>query len=291
MARRIAIANQKGGSGKTTVTVNLAATLAERGRRVLVLDLDPQAHSTLYFGLKESAAELAGILDALKQDPVPLTGLAVNTGVSGVDIVPSSAWLHHADKHLTWKRVGNERLLNAALERLPEGAYDYVLFDCAPDLKILTLNALGAAREVLIPVEASSFAIDGLADLTATIEDVREDLNPQLRITGVVVCRADRTRITRDIKAYLQENFGPVLLETVIRESVRAREAPSNCEPLTVYASDAGVTDDFRRLAAEVIAQETRDSTAAPATPVSRGGRAARTTAGGEDDGGTTRTR
>jgi len=281
--RRIAVANQKGGSCKTTVTVNLAATLGELGRRVLVIDLDPQAHSTLYFGLKESSEELAGILDALRPDPTPVEALALDTGVAGVSIVPSSGWLHQADKQLSWKRVGSEGLLSAALNRLPAGAYDYVMLDCAPDLKILTLNAFGAAGEVLIPVEASSFAIDGLAELRATVDDVREALNPALRISGVVVCRADRTRITRDIRSYLADEFEDELFKTAVRESVRAREAPSNCEPLTVYAPDAPVTDDFRRLAREVVAQETRVSPATAQTPVSpaapaRRGRAARRT-------------
>jgi chromosome partitioning protein len=255
--RRIAIANQKGGSGKTTMAVNLAAALGENGRRVLLVDLDPQAHASLFFGLKESAETAAGILDALKEEPESVTALTVNTGVTGVDLVPASRWLHAAEKVLAWRKVGRETLLRGALDALPRGTYDYVLMDCAPNLEILTLNALGAADEVLIPVEASALALDGLKELRGTIDEVRQIFNPALRISGVAMVRADRTRITQDIRRTLEASFGSTVFRTAVRENVRVREAPSFCMPLTLYAPASAACEDFRQLAREVIAQET----------------------------------
>ena len=193
--RTLAIANQKGGSGKTTTSVNLAAALGEQNRRVLIVDLDPQHSATSWFGLKDPGK---GVL-SMFLDGGGLLDLVQDTEAPGVDVVPSSSWLVGVEKMLAGE-VGAETILRRQLDRLPPHHWDYVLIDCPPTLGVLTVNALAAVRELLVPVEAHVMALDGLAQLLHTVEVVQERLNPELKISGILACRVDsRTRHAREV--------------------------------------------------------------------------------------------
>lgn len=249
--RSIAVVNQKGGTSKTTTAVNIAATLAEQDRRVLLVDLDPQHSATDWFlgnaevgkGIFSVLVENGNVFDVVHQ-----------TQVAGVDLVPSSSWLVGAEKALAGE-VGAETTLQRKLEKV--SGYDYVLMDCPPQLGILTINALVAAREVLVPVEAHVMALSGLAQLMETVELVQERLNSELKITGILPCRVDnRTRHAREVVDQLRQRFGALVYGTTVRENVRLAEAPSFGEPITVYDPSSAGAEDHRALAQEVIAQE-----------------------------------
>ncbi len=248
----MAVVNQKGGSGKTTTTVNLAAALGELDRRVLVLDLDPQASASAWYRVNE---EGRGLLATLT-DRSDLDDLVHETEVEGVSIVPASRWLMAADKLLA-NVVGAESRLGEALDKLEDDSWDYLLFDCPPTLGILTVNALSAATEVLIPVETHVLPLHGLAQLLETVEVVRERLNPDLEIAGILACRVDRrTRLSLEIVADLRQRFGDLVYSTAIRENIRLAEAPSFGLPITSYANRSAGAQDYRALASEVLAQE-----------------------------------
>lgn len=252
--RIIAVLNQKGGSGKTTTAVNLAAALVERKRRVLVLDLDPAAAASNWLGVKENGK---GLLDALKGD-VAIVDLVQKTKSGGVEIVAASFTLSTAEKALAGE-IGVETLFRKKLGKLPEGRWDYVIIDCPPSMGLLTVNALSASREVLIPVEAHVMALDGLVTLMQTVEVVKERLNADLAVCGILACRLDsRTNHSVEVVESLRKKFGPLLYKTRIRENVRLAECPSFGKPITKYASSSSGAEDYRALAAELVAQEKR---------------------------------
>ncbi len=249
--RSIAVVNQKGGTSKTTTAVNMAATLAEQDRHVLLVDLDPQHSATDW--LLGSADVGKGIFSVLVENG-NVFDVVHRTQVAGVDLVPSSSWLVGAEKALAGE-VAAETTLRRKLEKL--SGYDYVLMDCPPQLGILTINALVAAREVLVPVEAHVMALSGLAQLMETVELVQERLNSELEITGILPCRVDnRTRHAREVVDQLKQRFGALVYRTIVRENVRLAEAPSFWEPITVYDPSSAGAEDHRALAKEVIAQE-----------------------------------
>jgi chromosome partitioning protein len=258
--RRIAVANHKGGTGKTTTVVNLAAALAESKQRVLVIDLDPQAAATQWLGAGDVNRGIAEMLtDGLQADDAVL-----QTVVSGIDLIGASEALSNAERYLS-REVGAETVLRRKLERLP-GRWDYLLFDCPPSLGLLTLNALVAADEVLMPVEAHVMALRGLVQLLGMIDLVRDRLNPGLSINGIVACRVDaRTRHALEVVEQLQATFGQRVYRTVIRENVRLAEAPSFAKPIAQYEPRSSGAHDYRALADEVLAQhgttEERDGT------------------------------
>lgn len=253
MKRIVAIVNEKGGSGKTTTAVNLAATLAEKGRKVLLLDLDPQAHGSLWYGIRDGGR---GLLDALAGDR-ELAGLVAPTKTPGVALIASSMALSAAEKALAGE-VGAETVLRGKLERLADGL-DYILMDCPPSLGILTVNALAAAREVLVPVEAGVLALNGLAALMRTVGIVRERLNQALEVAGILACRVDmRTRLSQEVIERLKDTFPGKVYHTIIRENVRLAEAPSFAQPITQYDGGSHGAEDYRALAVEVIRQEGR---------------------------------
>lgn len=248
--RIIACVNQKGGSGKTTTAVNLAATLGERGKRVLLLDLDPQASATNWLGITDAGR---GLLDAFS-GAADLLDLVQSTPAPGVEIIGSSAWLLGVDKALAGE-VAAETILRAKLRALPE-KWDYILIDCAPTLGILTVSGLTAAREILIPVEAHVMALSGLAQLLNTIAVVRDRLNPELEIAGILACRVDgRTRHSTEVVDQLYGRFGGLVYPTVIRENVRLAECPSFGQPITLYDSRSAGSQDYRALALDVDTQ------------------------------------
>ena len=250
--RSLSIINQKGGSGKTTTTVNLAATLGEKGRRVLVIDLDPQASTSAWFGITDAGK---GLLDVLT-DHAELIDQVQASSALGVDVIPCSTWLAGAEKALSGE-VGAETILARKIRKLPKSRWDYLLMDCPPTLGILAINALAGAQEVLIPVEAHVMALAGVAQIIKTAEVVKERLNPELELTGIVACRVDgRTRHSLEVVEQLRQRFGKLVFKTVIRENIRLAEAPSYSQPITIYDPRSYGAEDYRDLAAEVIKQE-----------------------------------
>jgi chromosome partitioning protein len=250
--RTLAIANQKGGSGKTTTCVNLAAALAEQGRRVLLVDLDPQHSATAWLAIKDPGK---GIF-RLFADNSSMLDLVQPTGVPGLEVVPSSPWLVGVEKILAGE-LGAETILRRHLSGLPPGRWEYVLADCPPTLGLLTVNVLSAVRELLVPVEAHIMALGGLAQLLHTVEVIKERLNPDLRITGILACRMNaRTRHAQEILERLRSRFGDLVYHTVIRENVRLAECPSFGKPITLYDPRSAGATDYRALAQEVLTQE-----------------------------------
>jgi chromosome partitioning protein len=250
--RTLAIANQKGGSGKTTTTVNLAAALGEKQRRVLVVDLDPQHSATAWLGLKEVGKGIYAMFAGNGSLPEVIQP----TGIAGVELAPSSPWLVGVERLLAGE-VGAETILRRNLERLPADRWDYLLVDCPPTLGILTINALVAVRELLVPVESHILALGGLAHLQHTVALVKERLNPELEVTGILACRVDaRTRHAQEVVEHLRSRFGKVVYQTVIRENVRLAECPSFGQPIIKYDTRSAGARDYRALADEIIIQE-----------------------------------
>jgi chromosome partitioning protein len=253
LPRTLAVVSQKGGSGKTTAAVNLAAALGERGRRVLVVDLDPQASASSWLGIRDGGR---GLFDAFTGNG-NLADLVHLTDVSNVSVIPSSSWLIGLEKALA-AEVGAETVLRRLLDRLPK-EWDHVFLDCPPSLGVLTVNALTAVPGILVPVAAQYMALQGLAQLLQTVDMVKERLNPGLRISAVLACRVDvRTNLSEDVVQELRKKFGPLVFRTVIHENTRTAEAPSFRKPVTIYDPRSAGAEDFRRLAAEVIANERR---------------------------------
>ncbi len=250
--RILAIVNQKGGSGKTTTAVNLAAALGERDRNVLLIDLDPQASASMWLGIADGGK---GLLDAIAGSG-ELPELIQTTMAPGVSIIPCSTWLAGAEKLLAAER-GAETLLKKRLQAIEHGRFDYCLIDCPPTLGVLTINALTAAHEVLIPVESHVMALAGVAQIHATVDVVRTRLNPSLAITGILACRVDaRTRHSLEVVERLRERFQGLVYRTVIRENIRLAECWSFAKPITQYDSFCYGARDYRDLAGEVLKQE-----------------------------------
>lgn len=249
--RRIAVINQKGGSGKTTTTVSLGAALAERGRRVLVVDLDPQYSATTWLA---TAPVGRGVFDLFAEpEKTSLRALVRPTATPGLSLVGASAWLVGAEKALATE-PGAETVLREKLTEV-EADFDFLLLDCPPTLGVLTVNALTAVREVLVPVEAHVMGLQGLAQLIQTVELVKKRLNPHLAITGILACRLDqRTKHGPEILAKLRGRF-PETCRTAIRENVRLAECPSMGEPITAYAPASSGAEDYRALAAELLGE------------------------------------
>lgn len=247
--RTIAVMNQKGGSGKTTTAVNLAGALAEAGQRVLLIDVDAQASASSWLGIGDGGRGLMEVFT----DNGNLSDLVVDTAVAGVSCVPASSWLVGVERALAGE-VGAELILRRALAALPPRRWDVVLVDCPPSLGLLSVSALTAVDELLIPIEAHVMALAGLAQLLRTVEVVRDRLNPSLRVTGIVACRVDgRTRHSAEVLQQLRERFGNLVYNTYIRANVRLAEAPSFHQPITLYEPRSAGAEDYRSLAAEVM--------------------------------------
>lgn len=250
--RTIAVINQKGGSGKTTTSVCLGATLAERGKRVLLIDMDPQYSTTTWLATHTVGR---GVFDVFAEpEKTRLEDLIHPTATPGLSLVGSSAWLVGAEKALSTE-PGAETIFRDKLRAIDD-RFDYVLIDCPPTLGVLAVNALTAVKEVLVPVASHVMSLQGLAQLVQTLDLVRKRLNPQLKLAGVVACRVDqRTNHGPEIVAKLRGHFRETL-RTVIRENIKLAECPSMGEPITSYAPASAGSDDYRALAEELIAQE-----------------------------------
>lgn len=250
-AKVVAMCNQKGGVGKTTSTINLGAALAEYGRRVLMVDLDPQG--ALSAGLGVPHYELERTIHNLLVEPrVSIDEVVIGTRIKNVDLVPSNIDLSAAEIQLV-NEVGREQALARALHPVID-RYDYVLIDCQPSLGLLTVNGLACADGVLIPTECEYFSLRGLALLTDTVEKVRERLNPKLEISGILVTRFDpRTINSREVMARVIERFGDLVFDAVITRTVRFPETTVAGEPITSWAPKSGGAEAYRALAREVI--------------------------------------
>jgi chromosome partitioning protein len=252
VVRVTACTNQKGGVGKTTTVINLAASLALSGSRTLVVDLDPQGNATSGLGVDRSRLD-ASIYDALL-DRVPLEEITVDSPVTGLDLVPSSPGLAGAEIEMV-DLPARERRLTASLAGL-NGRYDRVLIDCPPSLGLLTVNALTAADGVLIPIQTEYYALEGLSQLVNTIRMVRESLNPRLEIEGVLLTMYDaRTNLSAQVAAEVRRHMDGTVFETVVPRSVRLSEAPSHGVPVALYDPTSRGAHAYRDLAGEVLAR------------------------------------
>lgn len=249
---KVAVINQKGGVGKTTTTVNLGAALAERGARVLLIDLDPQANLGTHLGIDPNEPRPT-IYDVLVSS-TPIADVVVPSAEANISVVPSNLDLSAAEMELV-SMMGRETLLRDAfedLERNHPDAYDVVLMDCPPSLGVLSINALAAAQDVLVPLQAEFFALQGMAKLTEIIQLVQRRLNPALALRGIVACKVDkRTRLTNEVLDEVGRYFGPQLFKTMIRPNVKLAEAPSYGQTVLGYAADSNGAEDYRRLARE----------------------------------------
>ncbi len=249
----IAVCNQKGGVGKTTSTINLGAALAEYGRRVLLVDLDPQG--ALSAGLGVASHELDRTIYNLMLDAgTSITDVLVPTRIEGADLIPANIDLSAAEVQLI-NEVGREQTLARALRPLLH-TYDYILIDCQPSLGLLTVNALACANAVLMPLAAEFFSLRGVALLVDTVDKVKARINPDLEIGGVLVTMFDgRTVHAREVVAMLVQRFGDLVFDTVIARTVKFPETTVAGEPITSYAPTSAAAESYRALAREVIAR------------------------------------
>jgi chromosome partitioning protein len=247
----IALCNQKGGVGKTTTVINLGAALAELGRKVLLIDFDPQASLTVGLGINPHDVETT-IYHVMMEKDVEIDDAIVATSLEGLDLVPSNIDFAGAEMQLI-NEVARESVLAHALGPAV-GRYDVILIDCQPSLGLLTVNALAAADGVLVPLECEYFALRGVALLKQTIDKVQERLNPRLRIVGLLGTMYDgRTLHSREVLQTLVQGWGDAVFHTVIRRTVKFSEATVVGEPLTVYASTSNGAESYRQLAKEVL--------------------------------------
>jgi chromosome partitioning protein len=252
VVRVTACTNQKGGVGKTTTVVNLAAYLALSGTSTLVIDIDPQGNATSGLGIDRRTLDRS-VYDTLIER-VPLGEVIVGTAVDGLDVLPSAPALSGAEVELVGIPA-RERRLAASLAEL-NGRYDRVFIDCPPSLGLLTVNALTAADGVLIPIQTEYYALEGLSQLVNTIRLVREGLNPRLEIDGVLLTMYDaRTNLSAQVAAEVRRHMNGTVFDTVVPRSVRLSEAPSHGLPVALYAPSSRGADAYGRLAAEVVAR------------------------------------
>jgi chromosome partitioning protein len=257
--RVIAILNQKGGVGKTTTTVNLAAALAEMGNRILVIDLDPQTHLGLHFGVEDAATS---VYDLLMDDDIPITDALVKARAH-IDLVTSEVDLAAAESELAAKTDRHDLLSKKLTPVL--GEYDFVIIDCPPSLGLLTINALAAAEELIVPMQTHFLALQGVSRLFETVQMLVGGLNPNLRVTGVVLCMHERnTKLAREVVDDLQEFFEAskdqevpwrncVILDPPIRRNVKLAEAPSFGQTIFDYEPECAGAQDYKKLAQSVV--------------------------------------
>lgn len=257
MGKIIAVANQKGGVGKTTTTINLAASLASEGKKVLIIDADPQANATSGYGIDPKSMS-SSIYECLV-DEYPLDGSQVATCVEGLDLIGSRIDLAGAELELV-NKPNRERVLSARLATVTD-KYDYILIDCSPSLGLITVNALTAADSVIIPVQAEYFALEGISKLLNTIRIIKSKLNPALEIEGFLLTMYDaRLRLANQIYDELKGHFGDMVFNTVIPRNIRLSEAPSHGLPAILYDAESRGATSHLLLAKEIISRHTPKS-------------------------------
>jgi len=250
MPRVLAVVNQKGGVGKTTTTVNLAAALAQAGRRVLLVDLDPQGNATMGSGVDKRAV-VRTVYHALL-GLGEIAGIRTRAERGGYDVVPANRDLAGAEVELV-ELPARETRLKAALERVADD-YHYILIDCPPSLSLLTVNALAAAQRVLIPMQCEYYALEGLSDLVGTIKRVRANLNPTLEIAGLLRTMYDpRNTLSQQVSRELESHFGDKVFRTLVPRNVRLAEAPSYGVPAVVWDASSKGAQAYVALASEVL--------------------------------------
>jgi chromosome partitioning protein len=274
VAQTIACANQKGGVGKTTTVVNIGTYLALAGQRVLIVDVDPQGNATSGIGIDRSALDLT-LYEAMT-GAADIRDTVVPTKIANLSIVPSSVALAGAEMELA-PTDQRERRLGRLLDEISTD-FDYVLMDCPPSLGLLTVNALTAADTVLIPIQCEYYALEGLTQLIATVNLVRDNLNPDLEIKGVVLTMYDgRTNLSADVAAEVRRHLGSAVFDTIVPRSVRLSEAPSFGLPIAMHAPDSKGAEAYAALAGELLGRNgaSRGIRPSPAAATSLGMRAA----------------
>jgi chromosome partitioning protein len=253
--RVLAIANQKGGVGKTTTTINLGTALSAVGERVLLIDSDPQGNAST--GLGVGAAMRARTLYDVIMEDFPIAEAAFGTAMPGLDLVPAEADLSGVELELAQVPRRAFKLRDALEPAREAQTYDYVLIDCPPSLNVLTLNAMTAADAVLVPLQCEFFALEGLTQLLRTVERVRGALNPALEIQGVVLTMYDkRNSLSAQVASDVRQHLGALVYQTVIPRNVRVSEAPSFGKPALIYDLKCAGSQAYLRLAREVIGRE-----------------------------------
>ena len=250
----ISVTNQKGGVGKTTTTINLAAALSQLQKKVLIIDLDPQGNASTGLGVEVEDRELSTY--EFLVEGVPLEKVTMETEISGLDIVPATIDLSSADIDL----ISNEKrsyLLHAALRKKQQDKqkYDYILIDCPPSLNILTVNAMVASHSVLIPLQSEFFALEGLSQLLLTVKEVRQTANENLRVEGIVLTMFDgRNNLSKQVEADARSNLHELVFKTIIPRNVRVSEAPSYSMPVLTYDPSSKGSKAYMSLAKELLA-------------------------------------
>jgi chromosome partitioning protein len=253
-ARIMAVANQKGGVGKSTTAVSLGAALAEAGHVVLVIDLDPQGNASTGLGIRHEAREVT-VYDVLASD-ADIRGAIVQTPLENLFAVPSTIDLAGAEIELV-SQFSRELRLRRALDPLRRGVFDFILLDCPPSLSLLTINALAAAEELIVPIQCEYYALEGLGQLLRNVRLVQQNVNPGLRLSGIVMTMFDpRTKLSEQVVEEVRKYFGDLVYRTVIPRTVRLSEAPGFGLPITVYDPRSRGAECYRDLAGEVAARE-----------------------------------
>jgi chromosome partitioning protein len=250
VARIIAIANQKGGVGKSTTAVSLGAALADLGFRILVVDLDPQGNASTGIGIRHDAREVTSYDVIVAESPV--TEAIVHSPIKGLDAITSTIDLAGAEIELV-SQFSREGRLKRALEPIREGSYDFIFLDCPPSLGLITINALTAAEELIVPIQCEYYALEGLGQLLRNVSLVQQNINPELRLTGIVMTMFDpRTRLSEQVVDEVRRFFGDLVYDNIIPRTVRLSEAPGFGVPITVYDPKSKGAQSYRDLAREV---------------------------------------